>query len=80
MSFDSRSIHSLFPSTHWTSIAVVQSDDGEAKRAAIERILLRYRPALKAHAERLINKHHMSGLPAEEVLQGFISEKVLAGL
>ena len=62
-----------FPSTHWSMVALVGNDRG-GKREALEQLLLRYLPALKAH---LVFRMRLSQDQAEDVLQSFVTEKVL---
>lgn len=63
-----------FPETHWTLIrdaAEAQSDRG---RQALDRLLRRYRPVLHWH---LTAYRRMSAADADDLLQGFIVNKVL---
>lgn len=65
-----------FPTTRWSLLqAVGNSDDPHARRIALEKIVHRYTPALRAHAIR-------TGLvrtdDADDLLQNFIADRVLA--
>lgn len=65
-----------FPTqTHWSLVRRAGSeDDAEARRAALEELLKRYRPALKKY---LVFGRRMDEEAAEELLQEFIVGKVL---
>jgi DNA-directed RNA polymerase specialized sigma24 family protein len=65
---------SLFPSTHWSVIALATGASAPAAHAALGNLLTRYMPALKAHLviTRRLNPH-----TADDLLQGFIAERVL---
>src|SRR4051812_38640775 len=64
-----------FPMTQWSLVARAGQPPAEA-RAALDVLLRRYAPALRAH---LLLDRRMSGdrSKAEDVLQGFVADKVL---
>ncbi len=62
-----------FPSTHWTSVGMAGADAAGA-RDALGRLLQRYMPALKTH---LVLQMHVPAEQADDLLHGFVSEKVL---
>ena len=74
MSDDTRLPFRPFPTTRWSSVARAGSDEAEATRAALDRLLGRYLPALKAH---LVYQRRMTPDRADDLLQGFVSEKIL---
>jgi RNA polymerase sigma-70 factor (ECF subfamily) len=62
-----------FPTTQWS--AVQQAGvSGEAAKAALERLLPRYLAPLRTH---LVHHKRLEPQQAEDVLQGFLAEKVL---
>lgn len=63
-----------FPLTPWTLVAKAGEDSSDAAREAMGRLLQQYVPALKVH---LVLRRRMDGDRANDVLQGFISKKVL---
>ncbi|NLX96013.1 MAG: hypothetical protein GXY83_07545 [Rhodopirellula sp.] len=63
-----------FPSTHWSMISQAREDDSMVKRAAIERLLERSLPALRAH---LIYGKRLREDRADDLLQEFVAAKVL---
>ena len=64
-----------FPTrTHWTLVRQAGAEDGLAKRAALEELLRRYRPALKKF---LVLGRRVKEEEAEELLQEFLVGKVL---
>jgi hypothetical protein len=64
-----------FPTTHWSEVARAADARDDVKRAALEALLTRYLPALRAH---LVLQKTMSREAAEELLQGFICDRVIA--
>lgn len=62
-----------FPTTQWSQIARAGRDSQEA-REALSGLLQRYLPALKAH---LVIQLKIDRDRADDLLQGFISDKVL---
>lgn len=65
-----------FPTTHWS--AVYRAGDGvpDARQRALEQLLRRYLPALKAY---LVKSKRLSAEEAEDLLQDFVLEKVVQG-
>ena len=63
-----------FPSTHWSEVREAGGDDRTASRAALEGLLRRYLPALRAY---VMKKRGLREDAADEVLQGFVARKVL---
>jgi RNA polymerase sigma-70 factor (ECF subfamily) len=64
-----------FPTTHWSEVARAADVRQDVKRAALGALLERYLPALRAH---LVVQQHMSAIEAEDVLQGFVCDRVIA--
>lgn len=64
----------LFPTTHWTQIDLAANDGGAAQREALEKLLIRYLPALKAHLTRRMG---YADPDAEDLIQEFVAGKVL---
>jgi DNA-directed RNA polymerase specialized sigma24 family protein len=62
-----------FPVTHWTLVDEAAADSGEA---ALDDLLRRYLPALRAH---LVYVRKVSIDQVDDVLQEFIASKLLAG-
>src|SRR4051812_24766645 len=71
---DERSHISGFHSTRWSLVAKAASVDPEARRNALNDLFNIYRPALLCHLTRACR---LESDAAEEILQGFIVEKVL---
>ncbi|MGD1001946.1 MAG: hypothetical protein ABSA67_14725 [Candidatus Brocadiia bacterium] len=63
----------FFPATRWSLVLRAGKGQPEDRTAALEQLLLQYMPALKAH---LVQKG-TDPERAEDLLQGFISSKVL---
>jgi hypothetical protein len=63
-----------FPTTRWTLIRQALADGTTVRTVALEELVLRYRPPLRAH---LILRKRLDEELAEELLQGFITEKIL---
>ena len=65
---------SKFPTTRWTLIGRASGTDGSTAPIAIAEIVHLYTPALRAHLRHLTrgDEHR-----AEDLLQGFLTEKVL---
>ena len=63
-----------FPSTHWSEVAEAGRKGCESQREALGRLILRYRPALKAH---LLYGMRLPRDRAEDLLQSFLLEKVV---
>lgn len=64
-----------WPSTHWTQLGVVAEGSEADRGEALNLLVLRYRPALLA---QLRFKFKLSEWPAEDVLQSFFAERVVA--
>jgi RNA polymerase sigma-70 factor (ECF subfamily) len=62
-----------FPSTHWSTLGEA-ADRDTAGREALNRVLRRYLPALKAHLQYVFG---MEEDRAEDLLQGFVTERIL---
>lgn len=67
-------VPSRFPVTRWTLVGRAGSSDGEAGPIAIAEIVRLYAPALQAH---LIHRLKCDNHRAEDLMQGFLTEKVL---
>jgi len=65
--------HGGFPSTHWSEISRAAAEERPGA-ASLERILVRYSPALRAY---LTGAMKLSPPAADDILQGFIADKVL---
>jgi DNA-directed RNA polymerase specialized sigma24 family protein len=65
---------SSFPSTHWSSVSDAAGEASDGERQALNRLLVRYLPALKSH---LVSCMKIAPDAAEDILQGFMSDKVL---
>jgi DNA-directed RNA polymerase specialized sigma24 family protein len=63
-----------FPTTPWALISEALADGTSVRAAALEELVLRYRPPLRAH---LILRKRLDEESADELLQGFITEKIL---
>jgi RNA polymerase sigma-70 factor (ECF subfamily) len=63
-----------FPSTHWSAIDRAGREDSQSHRPELSALLRRYLPALRAH---LLIKRSVDRDQIDDVLQGFISGKVL---
>ena len=63
-----------FPSTHWSSIFAANQPDPEQAKAALGRLLERYRQPLVAY---LREKLHADEEQARDWLQSFVAEQVL---
>lgn len=64
-----------WPSTHWTQLGVVAEGSETERAEALDRLVPRYRPALLAH---LRCKFKLPQWPAEDVLQSFFAERIVA--
>jgi RNA polymerase sigma-70 factor (ECF subfamily) len=64
---------SPFPSTHWSMVARARGNQPES-RLALGTLLRRYAPALKSY---LLANHRVSEDRADDLLQGFMADKVL---
>src|SRR5207253_1738418 len=63
-----------FPSTQWSLIDRVADDDALVRQRALGDLLKRYLPALRAH---LVVKKGIEPERADDLLQGFITNKIL---
>src|SRR5258708_40058628 len=63
-----------FPSTQWSLVDRAAAGDTVARRRALGDLLTRYLPALRAH---LVLKKRIDRERADDLLQGFITNKVL---
>jgi hypothetical protein len=64
------------PATDWSLVAHAGMPGNQAGLDSLEELLSRYRPALKAH---LVVKKKIPPAEADDLIQGFISAKVLTG-
>jgi len=65
-----------FPATDWSLVAHAGVPAEQTGLESLDELLSRYRPALKAH---LVLKKKISPDVADDLIQGFISTKVLEG-
>ena len=63
-----------FPTTQWSLVDVVRRGDSRATRAALEELLRRYLPALRAH---VVRRRHISLDDSDDLIQEFIASKIL---
>src|SRR5262245_39089031 len=63
-----------FPSTQWSLVDRAGAGDGVERQRALGDLLKRYLPALRAH---LVVKKRIDRERAEDLLQGFVTNKVL---
>ncbi len=63
-----------FPTTRWTLVGRAGGEGDAANRDALGELLVRYMPALRAH---LTGRHGVDGHTADDLIQGFISSKIL---
>lgn len=64
-----------FPTTHWSHVARASDGSRESQEVALEQLLRRYLPALRAHVVRVLR------VPADDVddlVQGFICDRIVA--
>ncbi len=65
-----------FPTTRWSLLeAVGNSGDPQARRVALEKIILRYNPALRGH---IVRKNLARTDEIDDLLQSFIADRILA--
>ena len=64
----------MFPTTHWSEVERVGDEDVAGPRPALEGLLCRYLPALRAH---LLARGRVKIDDVDDVLQGFVSGKIL---
>jgi hypothetical protein len=74
MSPEPRPSSQRFPSTHWSMIGRACDGREATRREALNQLLTRYWPALKAH---LVVKKHIDSNEADDLVQGFIENKIL---
>ena len=65
-----------FPSTHWSLVGRAGDADPAASRGALADLLRRYLPPMKTY---LVLKRRLRADEADDLLQGFVAEKVLDG-
>lgn len=70
------STNERFPTTRWSVVNCARLGEGPDGREALDKLLRRYLPALRAH---LITSRGMRPDAADEVLQSFCLEKVVEG-
>lgn len=75
MSRPSRRASSEFEPTNWDQVASIRDGDTPIRRQALDELLRRYLPALRAH---LIYLKRIPEHKAEDILQGFVCDKILA--
>jgi len=76
MSSDIPSDFGSFPATDWSLVGHASRPDEQSWMASLNELLSRYRPALKAH---LVLKKRFPPAEADDLVQGFLSAKVLDG-
>lgn len=64
-----------FPTTWWTLIDRALADGTTVRTHALDELVCRYLPPLRAH---LVLRKRLAGELADDLLQGFVSEKFLA--
>jgi len=74
MSHEPRPQPQRFPTTHWSLIGRARDGQDTVRREALNQLLARYWPALKAH---LVAKKRIDPNEADDLVQGFIENKVL---
>lgn len=74
MTLEHRQIDGRFPTTHWSLVAQVGLPDADARRDALERLLVRYLPALRAH---LLWGKRLPSEEADDLLQDFVAGKII---
>lgn len=65
-----------FPTTTWSLVERAARHDEQSDTLALNELLTRYYPALQAH---LVHAWQLSGHEAEDLVQSFLADKVLAG-
>jgi DNA-directed RNA polymerase specialized sigma24 family protein len=75
MNNDSTKPSDRFPSTHWSKIVDAGQAQGDERREVLEAMLQRYLPALRSH---LIYGRRVRPDTCEDVLQAFVTEKILS--
>ncbi len=65
----------MFPPTHWGDVARAGDPDPQIRRDALGKLLARYLPAFRAY---LIRRRRLPPDQADDLLQGFICDRVVA--
>ena len=65
---------SAFPATQWSLVDAVRGGDPQARRRALDTLLTRYLPALRAY---LVLERRMDADRAADVLQSFVADKIV---
>jgi hypothetical protein len=65
-----------FLKTRWSLVQRAAEVDGEIRREALGQLLRRYLPALQAY---LVRRKAMAADEADDLLQGFVADKILQG-
>jgi len=63
-----------FPTTRWSLVDVIRRGDARATREALEELLGRYLPALRAH---VVYRRRIAPHEADDLVQEFIASRVL---
>ncbi|MBN2475456.1 MAG: hypothetical protein JXB62_12670 [Pirellulales bacterium] len=63
-----------FPSTRWSLVAQAGLEDSQARREALQQLLERYVPALRAH---LVQQKRLPAEKADDLVQEFVTGKIL---
>ncbi len=63
-----------FPATQWSLVERARQSDTHGRHEALSHLLQRYSPALRSH---LLFEKRLSTDRAEDVLQGFIADKII---
>ena len=63
-----------FPATQWSLIERARQPDAQARHEALVHLLKQYLPALRAH---LISEKRFAIERAEDLLQGFVADKII---
>ena len=71
-----RNIPRSFPSTHWSQLEEVADGNAPSSQEALQELLSRYIPALRTH---LIFNLEVDPDEADDMLQGFITDKIVDG-
>ena len=74
MTGDLEGVPRRFPTTSWSLVALAASNGPNAQREALEELLVRYLPAMRAH---LVCSKGMAADSAADLLQDFVATKVL---
>jgi RNA polymerase sigma-70 factor (ECF subfamily) len=63
-----------YPTTQWSLVRAASSDDEDARRDAVTRLVRRYVPVLQNH---LVRARGLTSDQADDVIQSFLADKVL---